>query len=126
MADINVNAVAALISEVNTKINDIEGRHELLKERVIVSNEGFIKSRDSLIKEINLLKEEIRQIKTKIDNLQESLQYLLAESSTFARKEELRILEKYMKLWEPLKFARMEDVKEMINDAVKGIKEGQK
>ncbi len=126
MEDINVNAVAALISELNTKINDIESRHELLKERVMVSNESFIKSRDSLMKDINLIKDDMRQIKIKISSLQESLQYLLTETATFARKEELRILDKYMRIWEPLKYARLEDVENMINNAIKKLKEEQK
>ncbi len=126
MDDINVNAVAALISELNTKINDIESRHELLKERVIVSNESFIKSRESLIRDISLIKDDLRQIKNKISSLQESLQYLLTETATFARKEELRIVEKYMKVWEPLKYARLEEVESMINNAIKKLKEEQK
>jgi chromosome segregation ATPase len=125
MAEEEVNQVAALLSEFNTKISDLESRHEMLRERVFSLGNTFIKSRDDLKRELNSVRDDMRNIKDIIEKIQENLRHVLIEMDNFARKDELRILEKYMKLWEPLKFTRTEDVKSMIDDAVRNLKEGE-
>lgn len=122
MPDEEVNQVAALLSEFNTKISDLESRHEMLRERVFSIGNSFIKIRDDLKREISLIKDDIRSIRDAIEKVQESLRHVLAESDNFARKEEMQILEKYMKLWEPLKFARTEEVRAMIDEAIQNLK----
>src|SRR3989344_1692637 len=110
----DASEVAELLSEFNTKISDLESRHELLRERVISFGGGFVKSRDDLKKELNLVKGDISKLQDTIGNIQENLRYILAQLDNFVRKEQLQTFEKYIKLWEPLKFARTEDVQKMI------------
>ncbi len=124
MPDEEVNQVAALLSEFNTKISDLESRHEMLRERVFSLGNSFIKIRDDLKREINLAKDDIRSIKEAIEKIQGDLRHMMVETGNFARKEELQIVEKYMKLWEPLKFARTDEVKEMIEEAIENLKIG--
>jgi len=50
--------------------------------------------------------------------MKEAMQHIVHESANFARKEELRVLDRYMKLWEPLKFVKEEEVKKMISEAM--------
>ena len=114
----DTSEVAELLSEFNTKISDLESRHELLRERVISFGGGFVKSRDDLKKELNLVKGDISKLQDTIGNIQENLRYILAQLDNFVRKEQLQTFEKYIKLWEPLKFARTEDVQKMIDEAL--------
>ena len=113
-----INEVAELLSEFNTKISDMESRHELLRERVISFGNGFVKSRDDLKKELNLIKGDISKLQDTIGNIQENLRYILAQLENFVRKEQLQTFEKYIKFWEPLKFTRTEDVQKMIDEAL--------
>lgn len=122
MPDEEVNQVAALLSEFNTKISDLESRHEMLRERVFSLGNSFIKIRDDLKREVNMVKDDIRGIKDVIEKIQGDLRHILSETGNFARKEELQIYEKYMRLWEPLKFARIEEVKAMIDEAIQNLK----
>jgi hypothetical protein len=116
------NELGALLSEFNVKISDLESKHELLRERVITLGDSFIKNRERLKKEINFVKDELREIKNSLHELDEKVSQIINETENFARKEELRLLERYMKLWEPLKFVKAEEVKEMIDDAIKNLK----
>ena len=120
----DVNAIAALLSEFNTKISDLEARYDMLRDRLLLTSESFVKTRDAVNKEVNLVKRDLRDVKNDVEKNKELTQQILYELSQFARKEEVRILERYIKLWEPLKFAKVEEVKEMINNAMiktKGI-----
>jgi hypothetical protein len=114
----NISAVAALLAEFNTKINDIEERHNLLKEKVLLLSQSFLKESDRSNKELALIKSDIRDIKIEVERTKEALQHIITESAEFARKEELAVLQKYMKIWDPLKFVKEEDVQRMIDEAL--------
>ncbi len=120
MADpYDVNAVSALLAEFSTRLNDIEERERLLKERVLMLSRTLLKQEDKLGKEMSVVKDDVRNLNESMDKLKDAVQNIVSESSEFARREELRVLEKYMKIWEPLHYARMEDVEDMINKALK-------
>jgi len=119
---VNEEDVTDLISELNIKISDIENKHELLRERVILLGDSFIKTRDNLRKEINLLKDELREVKNYLEDIKEKIRIVSSNMENFARKEELNTIERIIRLWEPIKFARVEEVKKMIDDAIKNLK----
>lgn len=116
--DDTANSIAALLTDFSTKIRDLEERHNLLKEKVLLLGQSFLKEGDRMSKEMALMKSDIRDIKNEIERMKDGIQHIIGETADFARKEELSILEKYMKIWEPLKFVKEEDVKRMIDEAL--------
>ena len=111
--------ISGLIADFNTRINSIEERHNMLKERLLLVSQSFLKTEERSGKELALVKEEMRELRLDIDRMNENLQHLIRESSEFARRDELKVIEKYLKLWEPLKFVKENDVKKMINEKLK-------
>jgi hypothetical protein len=116
--DETANSIAALLTDFSTKINDLEERHNLLKEKVLLLGQSFLKDGDRVNKEMSLMKSDIRDLKLDLERVKDGVQHILEETADFARKEELGVLEKYMKVWEPLKFVKEEDVKKMISEAL--------
>jgi hypothetical protein len=120
MADpYNINAISALLAEFSTRLNDMEERQRLLKERVLMLSRTMLKQGEKIGKEISLVKEDIKLVTDNMDKMKDAIQHIINESAEFARREEMRVVEKYMKLWEPLHYARIEDVKEMIKKALR-------
>jgi len=107
------------LTDLNTKFKDLEERHNLLKEKVLLLGQSFLKQQEHLNKEISVLKDELKESKLDIDRTKEAVQHIIRESSDFARKEELKTLERFMKIWEPLRFVKEEEVKRMISEALK-------
>jgi len=112
------NSIAALLTDFSTKIKDLEERHNMLKEKVMLISQSFLKDGDRISKEFALVKSDMRDVKMDMDRMKDGIQHIITESSDFARKEELSTLERYMKIWEPLKFVKEEDVKRMIDEAL--------
>jgi hypothetical protein len=112
----SVNAVAALLAEFNTKIKDLEERHNLLKEKVLLLSQSFLKESDRMNKEMALIKSDNRDVKAEMERMKDGIQHIISETSDFARKEELSVMEKYMKVWEPLKFVKEEDVERIVEE----------
>ncbi len=104
-----------LLSEFNTKIRDMEEKQRLLKERVLLIGQNLVESRDELIKEVSLMKFSIETIKQGQEKIKKAVLRLSEDIEKRARRNELEILEKQLKIFQPLEFARIEDVKRMIN-----------
>ncbi len=120
MADpYDINAISALLAEFSTRMNDLEERHRLIKERTLMLSRTLLKQGEKTNKEMSLLKDDMKIIIENMDKIKDAIQHIIHESSEFARKEEMHVVEKYMKLWEPLNYARIEDVKDMINKALR-------
>lgn len=119
MDEKDLSAVSALLSDFSIRINDLEEKCGLLKERLLVISQTLLKQGERVSKEITLIKEDIRNIKNEIDRLKEATQHIISESAEFARKEELKVLERYMRMFEPLKFVSEDDVKRLIAKALK-------
>jgi len=55
------------------------------------------------------------EIKETLEIIKETSRNLVKEMSFFARKEQLKVLEKYINMWNPLNFVTKEEVLELIN-----------
>ena len=118
MQELQQDYVTPLLSEFNTKIADLDERQNMIRERVLISDQSFIKSRDNMAKEIRLIKDEIREVRNELEESKEVIQHLLSMSESLARKDELQVIERQFKLWEPLKFVRESEVKKLVQDAL--------
>ena len=109
----------SLLTDFATKLKDIEEKLNLLKERLLLVNRTFLKERERFDSEIFALKESVRLVKDDLEKIREGLEHIIKESAGFARREELNLLQRYMRLWEPLKFVKEEEVKSMIDETLK-------
>jgi len=115
----SANSAAALFADFATKVKDLDEKHEGLKEKMLLLSQSFIKQEDRISKEISFLRDDIREIMIELEKIKEGIQHIIKESAGFARKEEIQTMERYMKIWEPLKMVNEDDVKRMIEGAIK-------
>jgi len=109
--------ISTILSSYGARIKDIQERGNMLKERVLVLGQSFLKQEDDIRKDVAEIKDELKELRLDTERVKERVENLIAESENFARREELRIVEKQMKLWEPLKFVKIDEVKSMIEEA---------
>ncbi|MEM2089550.1 MAG: hypothetical protein QXL88_00435 [Candidatus Pacearchaeota archaeon] len=112
----NINTIAALLSDFSTRISDLEERIKLMHDRISILDQTMLKQNQRVMQELKLINEEISVLKEKVDKLEEAVQHIISESQEFARKEELMTIEKFMKMWEPMNFATLDDVRKMIKE----------
>ena len=67
-----------------------------------------------LTTEIRSINDELREIKESLELIKETTRNMVKEMSFFARKEQMKVLEKYINMWNPLNFVTEEQVLEML------------
>ena len=119
MDEKELGAISALLSDFSTRVNDVEEKTRLIKERLLTLGQTILKQNSRLNKEVVILKEDVRNIKNEIDRIKDKVDHIVAENADFARRDELKVFERYIKIFEPLKFATIDDVKRLIKKALK-------
>ena len=104
-----------LLSDFNTRLRDIDERNRLIRERVLLLGKNLIESRQELEDEIKTLKKENHEMKRDLEKLKIVSRNLLSESSKFVKREEVLVVERMLKDFQPLEFMRRKDVEELIN-----------
>lgn len=122
MAEQENSGAVEILTDLNTKIKDLDEKNSLLNEKVLLLGQSLLKQEERIMREMALLKDNLKEMRNDLDRLKEGINHIIHESENFARKDELRIMEKYMKIWEPLKFVKEDEVKKMISEAMKGNK----
>jgi len=118
--DENLAGISSLLSDFSTRMNELEERLRILKERIILISQTMLKQSDRINKDIKSIKESLSENREEIIKIKEMAERVVDESAEFARKEELLVLEKYIKMFEPLKFMTEEDVKKIVKKIVEG------
>ncbi len=96
--------------DLNAKMRDIEDKQRIMKDRLLLIGQNLVEIKDNTNKKILELKRDAEIMKQNIERLSSFLETVSSEFSKFARKEDLEILTKQAKMFQPLEFVRKEDL----------------
>jgi flagellar motor component MotA len=112
-----------IIVELVNRIRILESKYSLMSERLLVVNQNMIEHHKQLTKDIKGETEEIRNVKNDLEKVKNILKHLSEEAANFSRKDEVKLLEKYIKLWNPINFVTETDVKNILQRELRKIRE---
>ncbi|MDP3987370.1 MAG: hypothetical protein Q8P81_04055 [Nanoarchaeota archaeon] len=111
MAEKKSDTTEQFLWDTNTKIRDLEERNRLLKDRMLLIGQNLIETKEKTNSDVLEIKKDLEIMKRNIEKLVSFLETASAEFSKFARKEDLEILSKQAKMFQPLEFVRKKDLK---------------
>ena len=95
--------------DLGAKMRDIEDKQRIMKDRLLLIGQNLVEMKDLTNKKMLELKKDVETIKQNIERLSSFLETVSSEFSKFARKEDLEILTKQAKMFQPLEFVRKKD-----------------
>ena len=110
-------------AELIGRIRINEARLSNLRERLLVTDNNMIDEFKRISLEIRGLKEETKELKTDIFKIKEIVNDITREIGSFARTQEIKVLERYINMWNPLNFTTEKEVIKLIEDAGLTIKD---
>ena len=95
-----VNYPAQGYGDIN-KLKDLEEKQRILKERILLIGENLIEVKEKNDERFLEIKKDIEEIKQKIDRISSFIETISGEFTKFARKDDLDILAKQVRLFQP-------------------------
>ena len=109
-----------ILSELNARVRSLENKHNLLSEKLLVVNQNMVESYKKTSKEMRALEKDVGDLHANETAFKDALKALEKELQGIARKDDLKVLERYINMWDPLKFVTEEEV----HDIIRREKEG--
>ena len=113
-------------SEVKGDINILERRLRVLEEGVTnirkslqVAEHSMLTKNKSLLTEMRTLNSDIVDIKKEIFEIKEKILLVVKDLESNAKINDVKVLEKYINLWNPIKFVTQEQVERIIDEKLR-------
>ena len=103
-----------LLSDFNTRLRDIDERSRLIRERVLLLGKNLISTKQDTEDDLKTIKKENAEIKEDLAKLKKVSSSLLSEFNKFVKRDEMVLVERMLKDFQPLEFIRRKDVEELI------------
>jgi len=116
--------ITALLSEFATRLNEIEEKQRLLRDRILLIGENLITSKENQLKENLELKKQLSKIEFELKSLKQTNSKITYDLSNFARKTEVEILDRQFKMFEPVNYARIKDIKKIVKEELQNVNTG--
>lgn len=111
-----------LLSDFNTRLRDIDERSRLIRERVLLLGKNLISSRQDIEDDLKEIKKDNLNTQKDLEKLKKVSNSLLSEFNKFVKRDEMVMIERMLKDFQPLEFMRKKDVEELIKSQLKSIK----
>jgi len=98
-----------------SKLRDLEEKQKILRDRLLLIGQNLIEIKEGTNKKILDIKKDVEVMKQTLERLSSFMETVSSEFSKFAKKEDLEILTKQAKMFQPMDFVRKEDFKKLKN-----------
>ncbi len=112
------SGVTSDISTLGRRLRLLEEGFTNIRRFFQVTEENVIAKNKHFSAEIKTLASDVMEIRKEIHELREKLLLVIRELQTTARKEEVKVLEKYINLWNPIKFVTQNEVESIISEVL--------
>lgn len=96
-----------------SKLRDIEDKQRIIKDRLLLIGQNLIETKEETTQNIDEIKKELEILKQSIQKIMSFLENISDEFSKFARKEDLEILAKQAKMFQPMEFVTKKDLEKL-------------
>ena len=115
----NVNNVAA-------SLRILEERYSNLRNRSQVSEQSTIELEKEVTKDIKMLTEELIDLKRDLNDIREKLGLISAEMTNLVNKNEFKVMERYLDMWQPMNFVTRNELNKLLEQKELELREEQK
>jgi hypothetical protein len=107
------NQLQFLLSDLGTRLRDIEERTSSLKERIALINNNLIDTRENIDQRLSQVEKQNSSLSAELKKLNFNMQSIISEINNFVRKDEIILVERMLKDFQPLEFVRKKDIEDM-------------
>ena len=104
--------------QVGTQIADIAGRVKIVEERIdtlrthvgLIDN-SLIEKHKTTVAKLNNLRDSMRSLRSDLDEVKDFSERIAKRMEALASKEQVKVLERYIDMWQPLKYIKNSELK---------------
>ena len=104
------------IGNLSRRMRLLEESFANLRRSLQLTEQNMLSKNKSFSTEIRTTASDIGDIKKELNDVKEKIMEIVSELETTAKKEEVKILEKYINMWNPVKFVSQNEVEQIVKE----------
>jgi predicted nucleic acid-binding Zn-ribbon protein len=106
--------ISSMISDLDRRLRILEERYGNLRKKIQLTDQNMIEAERSFGKELRGFSNEMLELKRSIVDFDEKVVIFGGEMDNVAQKTDLKIIEKYLAMWNPGMFVTRKELKEYL------------
>ena len=113
-AGIDVGPIYNELNSLSARLRIAEERYTNLRKKSQLVEQNMLTGHKNTNLEVKSINAELNEIKREISDVKNKISLMINEFQTFAKKDELKVVEKYVNLWEPMKYVTQNEVENIV------------
>ncbi|MBN2142407.1 hypothetical protein JW711_03685 [Candidatus Woesearchaeota archaeon] len=107
------------VNTIGANLRILEERFVLMRNKSQVSEGGMIELERGLSKDLKMINDDILDLKHELKDIMDKLMLINNEMKNLTKKEEFKVIERYLDMWQPMEFLTRKEFDRLIEE--KGI-----
>src|SRR4030042_3056623 len=99
-----INKISKNVNNVAANLRIMEERYSTLRNKSQISEQSMISLEKDVRGDIKLLSEDLVELKRSLNDIKDKLRLITAEMKNLVKKEDFRVIEHYVDMWQPMSF----------------------
>ncbi len=118
----NLNQMSGQITGIATRIKLAEERYGNLQKRNQLTEETLLELEREMTAEARAALQQVAQLRRQVNEITQKVDAIQGEMSGFVKRHDFAVVERYLDLWQPVRFLTRDAAQRMIEDAVRDAK----
>jgi hypothetical protein len=103
-----------VLADMNNRVRSLETKYSLFGEHLLIVNQNMIEEYKKVMKEMKAMDTDLQRMKVELAETKSIIKSIVTEMDLFAKKGQVKVLEKYLDLWSPMHFVTEEQVSQLV------------
>jgi chromosome segregation ATPase len=104
------------MAELTRRLRTIEERYNTMQTKSQFIEHNMLSYHKQALGETKTLNSDVREVKRELAEIKDKILALIKEIQLSAKKDEIKILERYINMWEPVNFVTRNEVADIIKE----------
>ena len=104
------------VSGVSARMKLVEGHIDTLRSHIELLDNSLIEKHKSVVQEVRTVEDSVRGMRGDMDMLKDLTERVAKRLEDLASREQVKILERYVSLWQPMNFVTRSEVETVVRN----------
>lgn len=109
-----IEQIASIITDLDRRLRILEERYGNIRKKLQLTDQNIIESERGFVKDLKTVNEDTLKLKKQVNDYSEKISIFNDEINQTAKRTDIKLIEKYLDLWDPKNFVTRKELKEYL------------
>ncbi len=109
-----IEQIASIITDLDRRLRILEERYGNIRKKLQLTDQNIIESERGFVKDLKQVNEDTLKLKKQVNDYSEKISIFNDEVNQAAKRTDIKLIEKYLDLWDPKNFVTRKELKEYL------------